>query len=66
MGLRVENNLKRIMKVAETLNKLIQWAVLNRFDIEAQDGTQLVVVDYEELIKELLDGLNIKQHGTSS
>ena len=54
MGLRVENNLKRTMKVAETLNNLIQWAVLNRFDIEAQDGTQLVVVDYEELIKEIL------------
>jgi hypothetical protein len=54
MGLRVENNLKRTMKVAETLNNLIQWAVLNRFDIESQDGTQLVVVDYEELIKEIL------------
>ncbi len=41
------------MKVAETLNNLIQWAVLNRFDIESQDGTQLVVVDYEELVKVL-------------
>lgn len=53
----------------ETLNNLIQWAVLNRFDIEAQDGTQLVVVDYEELIKEILalsDNLEnkIKQHET--
>jgi hypothetical protein len=38
----------------ESLNNLIQWAVKNRFDIEAQDGTQLVVVDYEELIKEIL------------
>ena len=58
------------MKVAETLNNLIQWAVLNRFNIEAQDGTKLVVVDYEELIKEILalsDNLEnkIKQHGTS-
>jgi hypothetical protein len=41
--------------VKESLNYLIQWAVKNRFDIEAQDGTQLVVVDYEELIKEILD-----------
>jgi hypothetical protein len=50
------------MKLAETLNNLIQWAVLNRFDIEAQDGTKLVVVDYEELIKELLclENLRIK------
>jgi hypothetical protein len=40
--------------VKESLNNLIQWAVLNRFDIEAQDGTQLVIVDYEELIKEIL------------
>jgi hypothetical protein len=40
--------------VKELLNYLIQWAVLNRFDIEAQDGTKLVVVDYEELIKEIL------------
>jgi hypothetical protein len=49
--------------VKETLNYLIQWAVLNRFDIESQDGTQLVVVDYEELIKEILalsDNLRIK------
>jgi hypothetical protein len=57
------------MKIAETLNNLIQWAVLNRFDIEAQDGTKLVVIDYEELIKEILalsDNLEnkIKQHGT--
>ena len=37
----------------ESLNYIIQWAVKNRFDIEAQDGTQLVVVDYEELIKVL-------------
>ena len=42
------------MKLAESLNYLIQWAVQNRFDIEAQDGTKLVVVDYEELIKEML------------
>jgi len=40
--------------VKELLNYLIQWAVLNRFDIESQDGTQLVVVDYQELIKEML------------
>ncbi len=37
----------------ESLNYLIQWAVKNRFDIESQDGTKLVVVDYEELIKVL-------------
>jgi hypothetical protein len=42
------------MKIAESLNYLIQWAVKNRFDIEAQDGTKLVVVDYEELIKKIL------------
>ena len=41
------------MKLKESLNYLIQWAVQNRFDIEAQDGTQLVVVDYQELIKVL-------------
>jgi hypothetical protein len=42
------------MKVAETLNNLIQWAVLNRFDIESQDGTKLEVVEYHELINKIL------------
>jgi hypothetical protein len=30
------------MKPTESLNYLIQWAVHNRFDIEAQDGTKLI------------------------
>jgi hypothetical protein len=47
--------------VKELLNYLIQWAVLNRFDIEAQDGTKLVVVDYEELIKLLFKQLALAE-----
>jgi hypothetical protein len=49
------------MEKAELLNNLIQWAVQNRFDIEAQDGTKLVVVDYEELIKELFKQLALAE-----
>ena len=49
------------MKVAESINYLIQWAVKNRFDIESQDGTQLVVVDYEELIKLLFKQLALAE-----
>jgi hypothetical protein len=49
------------LKIAESLNYLIQWAVQNRFDIEAQDGTQLVVVDYEELIKEMFKQLALAE-----
>ena len=45
----------------ESLNYLIQWAVQNRFDIEAQDGTKLVVVDYEELIKLLFKQLALAE-----
>jgi hypothetical protein len=49
------------MKLAESLNYLIQWAVHNRFDIESQDGNQLVVVDYEELIKLLFKQLALAE-----
>jgi hypothetical protein len=35
--------------------------VQNRFDIEAQDGTKLVVVDYEELIKLLFKQLALAE-----
>jgi hypothetical protein len=35
--------------------------VQNRFDIEAQDGTKLVVVDYEELIKEMFKQLALAE-----
>ncbi len=45
----------------ELLNYLIQWAVQNRFDIESQDGTQLVVVDYKELIKEMFKQLALAE-----
>jgi hypothetical protein len=48
-------------KEKESLNNLIQWAVQNRFDIEAQDGTQLIVVDYEELIKEMFKQLALAE-----
>jgi hypothetical protein len=43
------------------IHNLIQWAVHNRFDIEAQDGTQLVVVDYQELIKEIFKQLALSE-----
>jgi hypothetical protein len=49
------------MKLKESLNNLIQWAVENRFDIESQDGTKLVVVDYQELIRLLFKQLALAE-----
>lgn len=35
------------MKTAMT--ELIEWGILNAFNIEGQDGTKYVAIDYEEM-----------------
>ena len=32
-----------------SMTELIQWCILNAFNIEGQDGTKYVAIDYEEM-----------------
>ena len=32
-----------------SMNELIQWCIINAFNIEGQDGTKYIAIDYEEM-----------------
>ena len=32
-----------------SMNELIQWCILNAFNVESQDGIKYVAIDYEEM-----------------
>lgn len=43
-------------KQKTAMEQLIQWCISNAFNVEGQDGTKYIAIDYEEM-KEQFDGL---------
>lgn len=48
-----ENGTKPNVGCCTSMNELIQWCILNAFNIEGQDGTKYVAIDYEEMRTQL-------------
>jgi hypothetical protein len=47
------NNAKPIVVGSTAINELIGWCILNAFNIESQDGTKYMAIDYEEMQSQL-------------
>ena len=47
------NNGNTTVGCCTSVGELIQWCILNAFNIEGQDGTKYVAIDYEEMQSQL-------------
>ena len=47
------NNAKPTVGCCTSLGELIQWCIINAFNVESQDGTKYVTIDYEEMQSQL-------------